>query len=76
MQKEGLARSLMEKAGELGLLSADISEEYDGAGTGKVTSALIAENIVAGGPFSVTLRHQSDVKKAKEQSWRPGGSPE
>ncbi|MTI83978.1 MAG: acyl-CoA dehydrogenase [Firmicutes bacterium] len=53
-QKEGLARSLMEKAGELGLLSADVPEEYDGTDMGKVASALIAENIVAGGSFSVT----------------------
>ncbi|AEG13888.1 Butyryl-CoA dehydrogenase [Desulfofundulus kuznetsovii DSM 6115] len=53
-QPEGLMRELMQKAGELGLLSADIPEEYGGADLGKVASCLIAENVVAGGSFAVT----------------------
>ncbi|MCG8400899.1 MAG: acyl-CoA dehydrogenase family protein [Firmicutes bacterium] len=53
-QKEGLMRSLMEKAGELGILSADIPEEYEGDEMGKIASAIIAENVSGGGSFSVS----------------------
>ncbi|MCL6636017.1 MAG: acyl-CoA dehydrogenase family protein [Peptococcaceae bacterium] len=53
-QKPGLARELMLKAGELGLLSADIPEEFGGGELGKVASAIIAENITAGGSFTVS----------------------
>lgn len=34
---------LLKSAGELGLLGADVPEEYDGLGLDKVSSALIAE---------------------------------
>ncbi|WP_027718459.1 acyl-CoA dehydrogenase family protein [Desulfovirgula thermocuniculi] len=53
-QPEGVMRELMRKAGELGLLSADIPEEYGGADLGKVASCIIAENVVPGGSFAVT----------------------
>ncbi len=53
-QPPGLMRSLMGKAGELGLLSADIPEEYEGDELGKIASALIAENVAGGGSFSVS----------------------
>ncbi len=52
-QKEGLMRELLEKAGELGLLSADIEEEYGGAELGKLASIIITENISYGGSFSL-----------------------
>ncbi|MEW5952220.1 MAG: acyl-CoA dehydrogenase family protein [Bacillota bacterium] len=52
-QKEGLMRSMLEKAGELGLLGADISEEYEGAELGITASALISQNVVAGGSYAV-----------------------
>lgn len=53
-QAPGLMRSLMEQAGELGLLSADVPEEYEGDEMGKIASAIIAENVSAGGSFSVS----------------------
>ncbi|WP_092482979.1 acyl-CoA dehydrogenase family protein [Desulfoscipio geothermicus] len=53
-QKEGLMRSMLEKAGELGLLSADVPEEYEGDEMGKIASAIIAENVSAGGSFAVS----------------------
>lgn len=53
-QPEGLMRSMMEKAGELGLLSADVPEEYEGDEMGKIASAIIAENVAPGGSFSVS----------------------
>ena len=42
-QEEGLMRSLLEKAGELGLLGISLPEEYDGFGQSFVTSMLSCE---------------------------------
>lgn len=38
---------LLKEAGELGLLGADVPEEYGGIGLDKVSSALIAEKFFA-----------------------------
>jgi len=48
-QKEGLMPSLVKKAGALGLLSADIPEEYGGQGLDKISSLLITEKMAQGG---------------------------
>ncbi|KXH79255.1 acyl-CoA dehydrogenase family protein [Sporosarcina sp. HYO08] len=45
---------LLKAAGELGLLSADIPEEYGGLGLDQVSSALIAEKMAVTGGFSIT----------------------
>lgn len=45
---------LLRKAGELGLLSVDIPEEYGGLGLDKVSSALIGEKMSRSGGFSIT----------------------
>lgn len=52
-QKPGLMASILKKAGDLGLLGADIPEEYDGSELGKIASALIAENTAGGGSYAV-----------------------
>ncbi|WP_153721164.1 acyl-CoA dehydrogenase family protein [Sporosarcina cascadiensis] len=46
--------TLLKKAGDLGLLAADIPEEYEGLALDKVTSALIAEKMSLAGGFSIT----------------------
>ena len=45
---------LLKSAGELGLLSADVPEEYGGLALDKVSSALIAEKLSVAGGFSIT----------------------
>ncbi|WJQ06734.1 acyl-CoA dehydrogenase family protein [Geobacillus stearothermophilus] len=45
---------LLRKAGELGLLSADIPEEYGGLGLDKVSSAIIAEQMAPAGGFAIS----------------------
>ena len=44
-QKDFAVTRLLKKAGELGLMAADVPEEYGGLEMDKVTSAIIAENI-------------------------------
>lgn len=45
---------LLKKAGELGLLAADVPEEYEGLELDKISSALIAEKMSPAGGFSIT----------------------
>ncbi len=52
-KKEGVGRELLRQAGELGLLSVDVPEEYGGLGSDKVTSNLLAESVALHGSFSV-----------------------
>jgi alkylation response protein AidB-like acyl-CoA dehydrogenase len=46
--------NLLKKAGELGLLGADVPEEYGGLGLDKISSSLITEKFSRAGGFSVT----------------------
>ncbi|PRO65553.1 acyl-CoA dehydrogenase family protein [Alkalicoccus urumqiensis] len=45
---------LMKEAGELGLLGADVPEEYGGIGLDKISSSLITEKFALAGSFSLT----------------------
>lgn len=45
---------LLKSAGELGLLGADVPEQYGGLGLDKIASALIAEKMSRAGGFSIT----------------------
>ncbi|PZX04809.1 alkylation response protein AidB-like acyl-CoA dehydrogenase [Psychrobacillus insolitus] len=45
---------LLKSAGDLGLLAADIPEEYGGLGLDKISSALITEKLSVAGGFSIT----------------------
>lgn len=46
--------NLLKEAGELGLLGADVPEEYGGLALDKVSSALIAERMAKAGGFSIS----------------------
>jgi alkylation response protein AidB-like acyl-CoA dehydrogenase len=54
-----LSRLLMQKAGEIGLLAADIPEEYDGMALDKISSLIISDMLGQGaGSFTITeLNH-------------------
>lgn len=50
-----VVKSLLRQAGDLGLMSIDVPEEFGGLEMDKVTSALVAENIAICGSFSVAF---------------------
>ncbi|MEO1384033.1 MAG: acyl-CoA dehydrogenase family protein [Bacteroidota bacterium] len=52
--EEGLMPSIVEKAGELGLLGVTVPEEYGGLGMSFNTSMLMADIIGSAGSFSTT----------------------
>lgn len=56
-----LISSLMDKAGELGLLGTSVPEQYGGFGTNFNTSMLVAETTGAGHSFSVALSAHTGI---------------
>jgi alkylation response protein AidB-like acyl-CoA dehydrogenase len=57
----GLMRSLVEKAGEQGLLAASFPEEYGGLGKDFVTSTIINDYLGAGHSFSVAIAAHTGI---------------
>jgi alkylation response protein AidB-like acyl-CoA dehydrogenase len=56
-----VARELVKKAGDLGLLGATIPEEYGGLGLDQTTSVIIAEGVGRGGGFGTTFGAQTSI---------------
>jgi alkylation response protein AidB-like acyl-CoA dehydrogenase len=56
-KKGEVAAPLLAKAGELGLLSVDIPEEYEGLGLDKVTTTIVTEKISEFGSGSFSTAH-------------------
>lgn len=57
----GLMPSLLEKAGELGLLGASIPEEFGGLGKDFITSTLVNEGLGGGYSFSVAVAAHTGI---------------
>jgi len=57
----GLMPSLMEKAGDLGLLSASVPEDLGGLGKDFVTSTLVSEGLGGGYSFSVAMSAHAGI---------------
>ena len=53
-KKPGLMAELVKKAGELGLMSGGIPEEYGGAGLDKISGMVLTEKLSLYGGFAVT----------------------
>ena len=60
-QEEGLMISLLNKAGELGLLGATIPEQYGGFGKDFITGTLLTEKVGAGGSFAVAIAAHTGI---------------
>lgn len=60
-QEEGLMTSLMDKAGDLGLLGVSIPEEFGGFGKNFNTSMLVADVCGAGHSFAVALSAHTGI---------------
>ncbi len=55
------ARRLVKQAGDLGLLGANIPEEYGGAALDQVSGVIIAEYVGRGGGFGTTFGAQTSI---------------
>ncbi|HET6669631.1 MAG TPA: acyl-CoA dehydrogenase family protein [Pyrinomonadaceae bacterium] len=56
-----LARDLVKKAADLGLVGANIPEEYGGLGLDQTSGALVGENIGRSASFATTLGAESGI---------------
>jgi alkylation response protein AidB-like acyl-CoA dehydrogenase len=59
--EQGLMPSLMDKAGEQGLLGSSIPEEFGGLGKDFITSTLVNEGLGAGHSFSVAIAAHTGI---------------
>ena len=79
-QEDGLMPSLLKKAGEIGLLAADVPEAYGGIAVDKSASMWIAESLAPGGSFPVAFGAHTGIgtlpivyfgTPAQKQQWLP-----
>src|SRR4029450_10172709 len=56
-----LSRDLIKKAADLGLIGANIPEEYGGLGLDQTSGALVGENIGRSASFATTLGAESGI---------------
>lgn len=80
-QEEGLAPSLLELAGELGLLGAIVPEQYGGMGVDVNTETVLTEALGASGSFGVSISAHVGIgtlpvlyfgTEAQKQKYLPG----
>src|SRR5262245_9039135 len=56
-----LARKLVQRAGELGLLGVDVPETYGGVGLDKTTSMLVSERMARSASFGAAFGAQANL---------------
>jgi alkylation response protein AidB-like acyl-CoA dehydrogenase len=56
-----VARQLLGRCGELGILSVDVAEEFGGMQLDKATSMIVSERLARGGAFATTFGAQSNL---------------
>ncbi|MFL6278729.1 MAG: acyl-CoA dehydrogenase family protein [Vicinamibacterales bacterium] len=56
-----LARRLVRRAGELGLLGTDVPEEFEGIGLGKIASVVVGESMGRSASFATTFGAQTGL---------------
>jgi alkylation response protein AidB-like acyl-CoA dehydrogenase len=56
-----LARSLVKRSGELGLLGADVPEEYGGVGLDKISALIVGEEVGRSASFATTFGAQTGL---------------
>ena len=56
-----VARALVKRCGDLGLLGIDVPEEYGGVGLDKVTSLVVAEHMAKAASFGATFGSQANL---------------
>jgi len=56
-----LARRLVKRAGDLGLLGVDVPDEYGGVGLDKVSSLVVSEKIASAASFGATFGAQANL---------------
>ena len=57
----GLARRLVQRAGDLGLLGVDVPEAYGGVGLDKVASLVVSEKMASAASFGATFGAQANL---------------
>jgi alkylation response protein AidB-like acyl-CoA dehydrogenase len=76
-----MTRRFMRQAGALGLLGADMPEEYGGGGLGMIAALLVGEHSVAGGSLTVVMNAHTGIgsmplvffgNKAQKAKYLPG----
>lgn len=76
-----MTRRLMRQAGALGLLGADIPEQYGGGGLGIIAALLVGEHSVAGGSLTVVINAHTGIgtmplvffgSRAQKERYLPG----
>src|SRR5437773_520527 len=76
-----LARDLVKRGGDLGLLGVDVPEAYGGVGLDKVTSLVVSEKMARSASFGATFGAQANLtvvpivlfgSEAQKQKYLPG----